>query len=184
MEIKITTKHMLQVLHVLSWIIFVGLCITAGGIIFNAIFTLMINPIAAKKFWQEIDLSSLLAYDKGHFMTQILLISIVAIMKALLFYLIVKILHSKKFNLKEPFNTEVQRFISNMAYLAIGIGVFSYWGADYAKWLESQGVTMPDTQHLEIGGSDVWLFMGIILLVIAQIFKRGVELQSENQLTI
>jgi hypothetical protein len=184
MEIKITTKHMLQVLHILSWIIFVGLCITAGGIICNAIFTLVLDPIAAKKLWQVVDLSNLLAFDKGHFMTQALLISIVAIMKALLFYLIIKILHSKKFNLKEPFNVEMQRFISNMAYLAIGIGLFSYWGADYAKWLASQGVTMPDAQHMEIGGADVWLFMGIILLVIAQIFKRGVEMQSENELTI
>ena len=86
--------------------------------------------------------------------------------------------------MKDPFNLEVQRFISNMAYLAIGLGVFSYWGADYAQWLASQGVTMPDSQHMEIGGADVWLFMGIILLVIAQIFKRGVEMQSENELTI
>lgn len=184
MEIKITTKHMLQVLHLVSWIIFVGLCITACGILFNAIFTLMINPMAAKKLWQVIDLSNLLAFDKGHFMTQTLLISIVAIMKALLFYLIIKILSSKKFNLKEPFHVEMQQFISNMAYLAIGIGLFSDWGSDYAQWLISKGVTMPDAQHMEIGGADVWLFMGIILLVITQIFKRGVEMQSENELTI
>ena len=43
---------------------------------------------------------------------------------------------------------------------------------------------MPDIQYLKFGGADVWLFMGIILLVIAQIFKRGVEIQSENELTI
>ncbi len=184
MEIKITTKHLLQVLHVLSWIIFVGLCITAGGIIFNAIFTLMVNPIASKKLWQEVDLSALLAFDEGYFITQTVLISIVAVMKALLFYLIIKILHSKKINLSQPFNSEMQRFIANMSYLAIGIGLFSYWGANYAQWLISQSVSMPDLAHLQIDGADVWLFMGIILLIIAQIFKRGVEIQSENEFTI
>ena len=49
---------------------------------------------------------------------------------------------------------------------------------------DRQGVEMPDVQHLRIGGSDVWLFMGVILFVIAQIFKRGIEIQTENELTI
>jgi hypothetical protein len=174
----------LKVLHILSWIIFIGLSINAGGILFNAFFTVAINPIAAKDFWQEVDLSSLYAYDKGYFITQTLLMSIVAIMKAILFYLIVKILHNKKLNLTQPFNTEMKHFISNMSYLASGIGLFSYWGMKNTKWLVTQGIAMPDVQSLRLGGADVWLFMGVILLVIAQVFKRGVEIQSENELTI
>lgn len=43
---------------------------------------------------------------------------------------------------------------------------------------------MPDIQSLNLDGSDVWLFMGLILLVIAQIFKKGIEIQTENELTI
>jgi len=43
---------------------------------------------------------------------------------------------------------------------------------------------MPDTQHLRLGGADVWLFMGGILFFIAQIFKRGIEIQTENELTV
>ena len=57
MEIKITTTQILKILYILSWIIFVGVCIDAGGYIFNAFFTLMVNPAGASKFWQEIDLS-------------------------------------------------------------------------------------------------------------------------------
>ena len=184
MEIKITTKQILKVLHILSWIIFIGLCINAGGILFNAFFALVLNPIAAEKLWQEVDLSSLFDYDKGYFITVTLLMSIVAIMKAILFYLIVKILHDKKLNLTQPFNNEMKRFIFNMSYLALGIGLFSYWGVNYTKWVVAKGVTMPDVQSLRFGGADVWLFMGIVLFVIAQIFKRGVEIQSENELTI
>jgi len=184
MEIKITTKQLLNVLHVLSWIIFIGLCIEAGGILFNAFFTLVINPIAAKNFWGEIDLSSLLNFDKGYFIIQTLLMSIVAILKAILFYLIVKILYDKKLNPTQPFNIEMKRFISNMSYLTIGISIFSYWGAKHIKWFVAEGLNMPDAQQLNLGGADVWLFMGITLLVIAQIFKRGIEIQTENELTI
>jgi uncharacterized membrane protein len=37
---------------------------------------------------------------------------------------------------------------------------------------------------LKIGGADVWLLMGFVILVFAIIFKKGIELQSENDLTV
>ena len=46
----ITTKQILKVLLVLSWIIFIGICIEAGGCIFSACYTLLINPINAASF--------------------------------------------------------------------------------------------------------------------------------------
>jgi hypothetical protein len=180
MEIKISTKQILKFLYVLSWIIFIGVCIEAGSFIFNGVFTLVLNKNGANYF----DLSTLYKYDPGYFFVELLLMSIVAVMKACMFYLIVKILHDNKLNMSQPFNKEMGRFIFNLSYLAFGIGLFSYWGVNYTEWLVKQGVTMPDIQHLSLGGADVWLFMGVILFVIAQIFKRGIEIQSENDLTI
>lgn len=180
---QITTKQILQVLHVISWIIFIGLCIEAGGIIFNAFFTLMLNPEGAKRFWMEVDLSALYHYDRGHFTTVALQMIIASFMKAALFYLVVKLLHDKTLTLARPFNIKVKRFIMNVAWLALGIGLFSLWGINYSEWLVKKGVAMPDL-HLRLGGADVWLLMGVTLLVIAQVFKRGIEIQSENELTI
>ncbi len=184
MEIKIGTKQVLKILYVLSWIIFIGLCIEAGGIIFNALFRLTFSPDKAKYFWQEIDLSALYKYDPGYFFALTVLISIATVMKACIFYLIVKILHDKKLDMSQPFSREVGRFILNVSYLSLGTGLFSLWGAKYTAWLVKLGVPMPDIQYLRLGGADVWLFMGLTLLVIAQIFKRGIEIQSENELTI
>jgi hypothetical protein len=110
--------------------------------------------------------------------------SIVAVFKAILFYLIVKILHDKKLNMSQPFSVEMGQFIFIMSYLAFGIGLFSRGGVKYAEWFVQQGVQMPDVQHLHLDGSDVWLFMGVILFIIAQIFKRGIEIQAENELTV
>lgn len=180
MEIKISTKQILKLLYVLSWIIFIGVCTEAGGIIVNAIISLYRNPDSAS----YINLSDLYKHDVGNFLVESLLMSIVAVMRACLFYLIVKLLHDKKLNLSNPFNQETGRFIFRMSYLALGIGMFSFWGVKYTVWLVSQGIKMPDIQILRLGGADVWLFMGVTLYVIAQIFKRGIEIQEENEFTV
>ena len=184
MEIKIDTQQMLKILYVVSWIIFIGVCIEAGGIIFNSFYDLVLNPVGARYFWQQVDLSSLYKYDRGYFFVVTFIMSIVAVMRAILFYLIIRILHSKKLNMYQPFNKETEKFIFRASYLSLGIGLFSWWGAKYAEWFISKGVKMPDIQYLRLGGADVWLFMSVILFVIAQIFKRGIEIQTENELTI
>jgi len=180
MEIKISTQQILEFLHILSWILFLGLCVEAGSFIFNAIFTMAVNPNGAGYF----GLSDLYEYDYGYFLVELLVLSIPAIMKAILFYLIVTILQNTKVDIAQPFNKEMGRFMFNVCYLAFGIGLFSFCGVNYTEWLMQQGVKMPEIQHLHIAGGDVWLFMSVVLYVIAQIFKRGIEMQSENELTI
>jgi hypothetical protein len=181
---KPSTKLILKILHVLSWVIFVGLCIEAGGFIFNVFFTMTLNPADARHLWRDIDLSGLYAYDHGFFLVEAIHITMVVVMKAILFYLVIKILHDKKLDLAQPFSKEVGRFIFNVSYMALFIGVLSWWGDSYTSWLMSKGVTMPDIQTLRLGGADVWLFMGVTLYIIAQIFKRGIEIQTENELTV
>ncbi|MCL9807540.1 DUF2975 domain-containing protein [Flavobacterium amniphilum] len=183
MEIKIGTKSMLKVLTVLSWIIFIGLCIEVGGILFNTAFSFF-KPIGAKYFWNYLDLSSVYQFDKGYFLVVTFFMVVVAIMKAIMFYLIIKILLNKELTIVQPFTELVRKFIIKVASLSIGIGIFSKWGSGYVEWLQKQSVIFPDTQYLKLDGADVWLFMGVILLVIAYVFKRGIEIQQENDLTV
>jgi len=180
----ITTQQMLKILYVLAWIIFLGVCFEAGGFLINTFYTLVINPVDAKHFWPRVDLSSLYSWDRGYFMIETGLMCVVAICRVWIFWLIVKILQEKKLDLYQPFNIEVGRFIARISWLSLATGLLSYWGANYTEWFVQKGVTMPALQHLRIGGADVWLFMGVILYVIAQIFKRGIEIQSENELTV
>lgn len=180
---KIPTKQILKILYVISWIIFVGVSIDAGGFIVNTVFAIA-NPEAVKYLWRKADLTDLFNYNTGHYAVMNLTMSIIAVLKACLFYLIIHILHSKKLNLAQPFSNEVRRFIFRISCMALAIGLFSVWGAEYTEWLVEQGVKMPDIEQMGIAGSDVWLFMSVILFVIAQIFKRGIEIQTENDLTI
>ena len=184
MTLTITPTQILKVLHVVSWIIFIGLCVNAGGVLFNSFFTLYINPIASGNFWQNINLRPLYDFDKGYFLAFTLLMAIVAVLKAILFYSIVKLLHDKNLNLAQPFNSKMTKFISTVGYLTIGIALFSKWGEDQTKWLIEKSIQMPAIQEVNLGGADVWFFMGIIFWVLAQLFKRGETIQTENDLTI
>ncbi len=178
------TNYALQALTVVAWIIFLGVCIEAGVFIVNAFQIILIKPAALHKFWIEVNLSELYQYNDSHFITLTCLIIIVAVLRAIMFYNIVRLLHEKKLNLSQPFNETIRRFILNIAYLALGIGLFSFWGAAFTKNMVLQGVQMPTIEQLRIGGADVWLFMGVVLLVIAQMFKKGIEIQTENDLTV
>lgn len=185
MEIKITTNQILKVLEILSWIIFIGLCIEAGGITVNTFITLFINPAAVENFWDGADyLSGLYKFDQGYFLIIALIMVIVAVLKAIMFYLIIKLFSEKKLNISQPFSLELRHFILNLSYLALGIGLFSHCGAEYSRWLTQQNSISADLQSLDIAGADVWLFMAVILFVIVQIVKRGIEIQNENDLTI
>jgi hypothetical protein len=180
----ITTKHTLTFLQILSWIIFVGVCIEAGSIVFKMIYTLFWQPAGPDFFWDKADLSPLYHYDRSHFIVETSYMVIVSCLKAIIFGLIIKVFYDKKISLANPFNRYVSRFIQSMAYLSFIVGVFSHCGVNYTEWLVSQGVKMPEMRHLRFDGADVWLFMGVSLLVVSQIFKRGIELQEENDLTI
>ena len=181
---KISTKQTLKVLYVLAWIIFGGICIEAGGFIFSTFYTLEINPVNAHHSWPGLDLSGLYNYGRGYFLAEMSQISLVAVMRAVLFYMVVDILQDKKLDITQPFSKSVGRVLFVISYLSLLIGVLSWTGARYTEWLVSNGVKIPDLEDLRLGGADVWLFMGATLFVIAQIFKRGIEIQTENELTI
>lgn len=179
------SKLYFTALKIVSWILFIGLCVEAGGLIFTTLFTLFGNPFGGvTQFWGNINLSELYTFSQSHFVTLTSLMIIVAVLKALLFYIIVAIFYDKSASLLQPFNEIVRRFILKMAYLSLGIGLFSAWAQNFSEFLTSQNVFIPDLQNLNLGGADVWIFMGIILLVIAQVFKKGIEIQEENELTV
>ena len=181
---KTKTDYTIMLLNVVSWMIFIGLCIDSGGFITNTIYTLFFNPNAANRFWSDLNFSELYNYNQSHFVTVTALMIIVSVLKSIMFYLIVNIFHQKKFNLLNPFNESFGKYIVNISYLVLAIGLFAYWGAKFTNWLMLQGVSMPSLQNLKFDGADVWLFMGVTLLIVAKIFKRGIELQTENDLTV
>jgi len=145
---------------------------------------LLLHPEGAAKFWKQADLDAVYHYNQSRYVTITTLIIIVAVLKAIMFYVIIKVFLGRKFNLSKPFTDAAKRFVLSLGYLSLGIGFFSLWGANLADGLSQEGVPVPDLRRLKLAGADVWLFMGVVLLTVAFIFKKGVEIQNENDLTV
>lgn len=180
------TNLFLKVLQIISWIIFIALCVETGGLIVITCIALFYQPNSIAKFWGGINFQELYQYNQSHFVTIAVLLIIVNTLKAILFYLIVSLFHKKQLNLDNPFNQKLGKYLFNFSYTAFGIGLFSYWGNNFSNWLQliGKGQLFKNLQGIRFDGADVWLFMGVILIIFALIFKRGIELQSENELTV
>lgn len=180
---KNSNKVILIVLYVISWIIFVGISIEAGGFLTNFVVSI-VKPDLVDRLWHQVDLTALYQYDKGYYLVATLTLGIVSALKALLFYLIINVLHNKKILTAVPFDRRVSRSISQIAYLSLSIGLFYYSILGYMEWFTQQGVAVPDLRASYLNGADVWLFMSVILFVISYIYRRGMEIQEEHELTV
>lgn len=57
------TKQVLSILNVLSWIIFLGLCVKTALLIFNIIIGLFLNPNSLRDSYSVVDLSEMANYN-------------------------------------------------------------------------------------------------------------------------
>lgn len=168
-------------LYVIAWTIFVGLCIEAGALIFNLFFHLY-NPEMIKNLYQKLDLIELYKVSKSAFYNVYSFILIISILKAVLFYTVISLMH--KMNLSKPFSKFVGKQISIISYYSFSIGILIYIAKEvFANNLNHHGFVVANLNRF-FGGSEGFIFMGAIIHIIAQIFKRGVELQEENDLTV
>ena len=173
---KTSTKQILEILKVFAWIIFIGLCIKTGAVIISFIVSL-VNPEASANLYLGADFSSI--YGSGLWKYVAISSFLIAIpaLKAYMFYLVVQLLSG--INLEQPFSQNVGTLLVKISKVALEIGVLAIIFNGYAKWLLKNG-----TQFDYDGSSSEFLFLAGIVFVIAQIFKRGLELQNENELTV
>jgi Protein of unknown function (DUF2975) len=176
--------YLFKGVNILAWIIFIGVCIDAGGVITNALYSIFFNARFSTHFWGGIDLYNVYNFNEAIFVTLVTLMSITTFLKATMFYLIVKIFHDKKLDLSKPFNATLAKYIYLIAYCAFGIGIFSSWGSNLVFGLTNQNVILPLIHELKMEGASIWFLMASTLLIFAVIFKKGIVLQSDNDLTV
>ncbi|WP_298289106.1 DUF2975 domain-containing protein [uncultured Lutibacter sp.] len=167
-------------LHIVAWVIFVGLCIEAGGLIVNFIFSLF-KPEFVQNLYQPLDLTEMYNDNKWPFFGIYSFILSISILKAILFYIVIRLMH--KMDLTKPFNTFVSDQILRISYYTLAIGLFSAIARQLTKNLSQHGF---DTNSLNQfwADSQAFILMGAVIYIIATIFKKGVDIQNENDLTV
>ena len=78
-------------LHVVAWIIFVGLCIEAGALLVNFAFSLF-KPEVVHNLYEKLDLSQMYSQSKWVYFGSYSLILTISVLKAFLFYAVIMLL--------------------------------------------------------------------------------------------
>jgi hypothetical protein len=170
------TEQIITIFKVISWIIFIGLCINAGGIVISAIID-FIKDGDASALYSGLDLSELKQHSSRYYLYILSFLVPIAALKAYIWFLVVQLF--SKINLEQPFTLSLSATISSISYYTLIVGILSIIAKSYDKWLSKKGIDLP----LDWGASD-YLFMAGIVFIIGLIIKRGVEIQTENELTI
>lgn len=177
---KAKNNFVFIVLNIVAWIIFVGLSIEAGGLIVNFIFSVF-KPEMVPNLYQKMDLSELYNRSQWAFYGMYSFVLVISILKSILFYVVIMLL--LKLDLEKPFNPFVSKQITQMSYFTFSIGLLSYIARESAKNLQHRGYEIDQLNQFWVE-SQAFILMAAVIYVIAAIFKKGIEIQSENELTI
>src|SRR5690606_1035627 len=118
-----TNNFVFWALYIVAWLIFVGLSIEAGGLIVNFFFSLY-KPEFVQNLYQKLDLSAMYKDSRLVFFGAYGFILAIAILKAILFYIVIRLMH--KMDLKKPFSSFVAKQITLLSYYTLFIGLLSY----------------------------------------------------------
>ena len=167
-------------LQIVSWVIFVGLCIEAGALIVNFVFSLF-KPEFVQNLYQKLDLSQMYNTNKWVYFGMYSFILTISILKAYLFYVVVMLLH--KLDLLKPFNSYVADQIKKISYITLEIGILSLIAREISQNMTHYGFEIDNLNQFWEDGK-AFILMAAVIYVIATIFSRGVEIQNENDLTV
>ena len=172
-----TTSIIVKAVHFLFWVIFIGLCIKTGSLLFSAFVSLFFNPQAANDLYLGFNLNEVFQYSKGFYIALLLCVIFLEGLKAYIAYLVIKIF--MKLDLNSPFQHSLAPIISKISFVALITGLLALFTTALSTYLLSIEVMVPNEWSTE-----EILFFAAILYIVAVIFKKGTQLQTDNDLTI
>lgn len=169
-----------KALTVIAWVIFVALCIEACALLVNFIYSLF-NPDVLKNLYQKLDLIEMYNRSTAAFYSIYTFILVIAFLKAGLFYDVIKLV--SKLDLNRPFSSFVSKQISSISYTTFAIGLISIVARQTANNLSHRGFDVNKLNDFWVD-SQAYILMAGVIYAIATIFKRGIEIQNDNDSTI
>jgi len=177
-EIKTNTKteQILTVMYFITWCAFIGILIQTGVILLSYGVS-WVNPQAAMDLYEGLDLHTLRQFNVWHYTQAVSFMVALSAMKAYILFLVIQAL--SKVNLMNPFTIEVAKKLETISSVLFGVWLVSVLNNSHARWLlKTTGIV-----H-ETSGAEEYIFIAGLVFIISQVFKRGVEIQSENELTV
>ena len=175
------TDQVLTVMKIFAWIAFFGYSIQCGSYLISYIVS-WFNPQAASDIYKGLDLFGMKEHSNVKYTIFVASLVAVAGLKANIWYRVTQII--PKIKIENPFTIEVARRLEKISLILLIIWILGYAGSAYAGWLSRTFEFVVNSETLRSLNSGEFLFMAGLLFIVSQIYKRGVELQSENELTV
>lgn len=173
MKINITT--LTREMNFLAWIVCIGILVKAGAILISY-FVSISNAEAAHDLFRGMDLSAYRDYSLGHYSFIVGYQVLLLIGYAFIAFLMTQLL--SKINIDKPFNVGLVKLMQQICYAMLAVWGIAMVHNIHSALLERSADIVPS--HI----SSEALFLAGVVYVLAQMFKRGVELQHETELTI
>jgi hypothetical protein len=173
---KSRTKSLLSFMNFVAWLACLGYIVKAGSLLISYGASIG-NANAAKNLYMGINLYSIRQWDFWQYTGTVALMVAFVLVESYIAFLVTRVL-SKIKNIN-PFTVQVAKNLETISYLLLfawGVAMLSY---GHMNWLAKQVAGMPVDSVPEN-----FLFQAGIVFVFAQVFKKGVELQTENELTV
>lgn len=170
------TETILPILRVGAWIVYIGAIVRSVMIPVSFVLSRLRgeNDFQSRHFWPAVGVFSLL------WAISILHVQVWEKVKDIL----------TEINLKNPFTRLTAQRLISTGYLLLSIWIVSFIGENYVHYLQkslegtSEFIQSFDLSLTGFDADGVYLLNAGIVYITAQVFRRGVELQQENELTI
>lgn len=162
-------------MNLVAWVVFVGLLIEAGAVLMSYLLSLQ-NPEGAKNLYLGLNLFDIMQFSQAAYAASIAFYVLILLLKAFAALIVVRLLSS--INIDHPFSQEVVALILKISRIILVAAAVVLLQRAFAFWLSEQNL------QLESTSPDGFLFLAGVIYVISQLFKKGVEMQTENGLTI
>ncbi len=169
------SKNILKIMYVFAWLACIGLCIQTGAIIFSYLVSLN-NPEASKNLFGGLNLSEYYNYNITQYSVIVFYKVLLYAVEAYIAFILIKLL--KDLDIKNPFNQFVSDLMKNTS-----ISIFVLWIIAMIHNTHIQFIGKKQGFEMELFSSD-FVFLAAVIFIFTKIVQRGIELQTENDLTI
>ena len=175
---KTKTEKILLVLKVLAWMALVGYILQCGGQIFSFGYSFF-NPEAARNIYRtSLSLYEMHQHNQQYFIYIMSFLIALSAMHSYVWYRVARLL--TKLNLQDPFSRKVARTLEEIGIQLLGIWIVSAIAERSVAWMAKNSGIHVGSLH----AVNEYLFIAGIVYIISQVFKRGIEIQEENELTV
>lgn len=170
------TQKILRILGILAWAACFGLIVQGVSTFLSFIVSIQ-EAKASSNLYRGLDLSALREFSMLHYNLTVIYLVLIAFMKAAIAWMLAKALDTVK--AQSPFSEKMARVLERISLVLLCLAIISFVHNIHSTWLWKVS-----NLEIERGPLPEYLFMALLVYALSQVYKRGVEIQSENELTV